>query len=102
MDKPISRKSEKRKVHSSFIDNIWKTDLANMQLISEFNKMICFLLCAIDIYSKYVRVVPLKDKNGTAITKAFQEILNESSCKPNKIWVDKVSKFCNESMKSWL
>ena len=60
--KPITRKFEKRKVHSSFIDNIWGTGLADMTLISNYNKGICFLLCAIDILSKYAWVVPLKDK----------------------------------------
>ena len=51
--KPIIRNFKKRKVHSSFIDNIWGADLADMQLISKFNNEICFLLCVIDIYSKY-------------------------------------------------
>ena len=51
--KPIIRKFEKTNVHSPFIDNIWGADLANMQLISKFNKGICFLLCVIDIFSKY-------------------------------------------------
>ena len=44
----------------------------------------------------------LKNKKDTTIIKAFQEILNESSCKQNKIWVDKRSEFCNESIESWL
>ena len=60
--KPITRKFKKRKVHSSFIDNIWCCGFADMTLISNYNKAICFLLCAIDILSKYVWVVPLKDK----------------------------------------
>ena len=38
LHKPIIRKSNKRKVHSPFIDNIWSADLADMQLISKFNK----------------------------------------------------------------
>ena len=73
-----------------------------MQLISKFNKRIRFLLCVIDIYSKYAWVTPLKDKKGITIANAFQRILNESKRKPNKIWVDKGKEFCNKSMKSWL
>ena len=42
LHKPIIRKFEKRKVHSSFIDNIWGADIADMQLISKFNKGIIF------------------------------------------------------------
>ena len=53
LHKPISRKFEKRKVHLSFIDNIWGVDLADMQLMGKFNKGICFLLCVIDIFSIY-------------------------------------------------
>ena len=49
-------------VYSGFKDNIWDADLANMQLISKFNKELKFLLCVIDIFSKYAWVVPLKDK----------------------------------------
>ena len=61
-----------------------------------------FLLCVIDIYSKYTSVIPLKDKKGITITNAFQKILDESNRKPNKIWIDKGSEFCNRSMKSLL
>ena len=62
LHKPIIRKFEKRKVYSSFRDNIWGADLADMQLLSKFNKGFRFLLCIIDIFSKYAWVVPLKDK----------------------------------------
>ena len=48
--KPIIRKFEK-KIHSSFINNVWGTDLADMQLINKFNKGFRFLLCVMDIYS---------------------------------------------------
>ena len=59
--KPIIRKFKKRKVQSPFIDNIWDTDLEDMQLISKFDKGIRFLLCVIDIFSKYAWVIPFKD-----------------------------------------
>ena len=85
LHKPIIRKFNKRKVHSPFIDNIWGADLADMQLISKFNKGHRLFLCVIDIYSKYAWVIPLKDKNGFTITNAFQKILDESNRKPNKI-----------------
>ena len=62
LHKPIIRKFEKRKVYFSFRDNIWVADLADMQLLSKFNKGFRFLLCVIDIFSKYAWVIPLKDK----------------------------------------
>ena len=73
-----------------------------MQLISKFTKGFRFLLCVIDIFSKYVWVVPLKDKKGVSIVDAFQKILDDSNRKPNKIWVDKGSEFYNNSFKKWL
>ena len=82
--------------------NIWGADIADIPLISKLDKGFRFLLCAINVYSKYARVVHLKDKKGITITKCFQDILNESGRKPNKICVDKASDFYNTSMKSWL
>ena len=93
---------KKRKVQSPFIDNIWGTDLADMQLISKFNNGLRILLCVIDIYRKYARVIPLKDQKDITIANAFQEILKESNRKPNKIWLHKGSEFYSSSMKSWL
>ena len=102
LHKPIIRKFEKRKVYSIFKDNIWDVDLADMQLLSKYNKGNRFLLCVIDIFSKYAWVVPLKDKKGINIVKAFQNILKQSNRKPNKIWVDKGSEFYNAYFKKWL
>ena len=73
-----------RKVYSWFRDNIWGVDLADMQSPSKYNKGIKYLLCAIDIYSKYAWVVPLKDKRGISIVNAFQKIISEEII-PNKI-----------------
>ena len=80
-------------MYFSFRDNIWRVDLADMQLLSKFDKGFIFLLRVIDIFSKYV--VPLKDKKGISIVNniTFQIILKKSKKKPNKIWVDKGSKF---------
>ena len=64
LHKPIIRKFKKRKVYSAFKDNVWGADLADMQLLSKNNKGIRFLLCVIDIFSKYAWVFSLKDKNG--------------------------------------
>ena len=89
-------------MHSSFRDNIWGVNLADMQLLSKFNKGFRFLLCVIDIFSKYAWVIPLKDKKGISIVNAFQIILKETNRKPKKIWVDKGSEFYNNSFKKWL
>ena len=102
LHKPIIRKFKKREVYSAFKDNIWGAGLADMQLLSKYNKGIRFLLCVLHIFSKYVWVVSLKDKKGISIVKAFQSILKQSNRKPNKIWVDKGSEFYNAYFKKWL
>ena len=71
LHKPVIRNFKKRKVHSSFIGNIWGADLADIQLISKFNKGFRLLSCAIDISSKYTWVI--------IITKAIQTNLGESN-----------------------
>ena len=85
--KPIIKRIKKTKkqkyIHHSIFniihqDNIWCADLADIQLISKFNKEIRFLLCIIDTYSKYAWVIPLKDKKGVNIANAFQKILDDS------------------------
>ena len=67
-----------------------------------FNKEIYFLLCVIVTFTKYAWVIALKDKKDTTITNALQKILDEFNHKPNKLWVDKSSKFYNRSMQSFL
>ena len=93
---------KKRKVYSAFKDNIWGVDLDDMQLLSKFNNRFRFLLCVIDIFSKYAWVIPLKDKKSISIVTAFKQMLKDSNRKPNKIWVDKGSEFYNNSFKKWL
>ena len=74
--KLITKNFKKRRVYSSFKDNIWDADLVDKQLISKFNKGTKFLLHVIDIFSKYAWVVPLKDKKDITIVNASQKILN--------------------------
>ena len=71
LHQPIIKKFNKRKVYSSFKDNIWGVNLADMQLLSKFNKRFRFLLCVVDIFSKYAWVIPFKDKKGASIVDAF-------------------------------
>ena len=88
-------------MYSSFRDNISGVDLADMQPLSKYNKRIKYLLCAIYFFIKNAWVIPLKDKKGTSIVNAFQKIITEGR-KPNKIWVDQVSEFYNQSFKEFL
>ena len=88
---------KKRKVYLSFRDNNWGVDLADMQSLSKYNKRNKYLLCAIDLFRKYVWVIPIKDKKGTSIVNALKKIISEGR-KTNKIWVD----FYSNSFKEFL
>ena len=66
-----------------------------MQSLSRKNKGIKYLLCAIDLYSKYAFVISLKAKKGISIVNAFNKIIKQSNGKPNKIWVDQGGEFYN-------
>ena len=102
LHKPVIRKFKKRKVYSQFKDNIWGVDLADMQSLSRKNKGIKYLLCAIDLYSKFAVVIPLENKKGISVTNGFNKIIKQSNRKPNKIWVDQGGEFYNKVFKKWL
>ena len=78
LHKPIIKKIKRRKIYSSFRDNIWGVDLAGMQLISKYNKGIRYILCVIDLFSRYAWVIPLKNKKGDSIVEGFKKILGDS------------------------
>ena len=97
LHKSIIRKFEKTKVYSRFVDNIWDGDLADIQLISKFNKGICFLLIfSANTHGLFLRKIK-RYYNCQCFPKNYK-----SNRKPNKIWADKGSEFYNRSMKSWL
>ena len=72
LHKPIIIKFKRRRDYSSFKDNIWGADLADMQLISKYNKGIWFLLCVTDLFSKYDSVVTLKTKKVLLLLMHFK------------------------------
>ena len=91
----------KKIADTSFKDNIWGVYLVDMQLLSTFNKGIKYLLCAIDLFSKYAWVVLLKKKQISSVINAFQNVLDSSKRKPNKAWVDQGSEFHNNAFKKF-
>ena len=95
------KKLKRRQVYSRYKDNIWEADLADMGLLSSFNRGVKYFLCVIcviDVFSKY----PLVDKKAKTVLDGFVRIVNESKPKPNKLWIDQGRQFYNELMKKWL
>ena len=101
LHRQIIRKFKRRKVNSSFRDNIWGFNLGDIQSLSKYDKGVKYVLCATDLFSKYACVVPSKDKRGISIVKAFQKIISKGR-KPNKIWVDQGGEFYTNLFKRFL
>ena len=93
LHRQIIRKFKRRKVYSSFRDN--------MQSLRKYNKGIRYLLCSIGFFSKYAWAVPLKDKRGITVVNVFQNIIPKGR-KPNNIWFDQCGKFYNYLFKRFL
>ena len=100
LHKPVIKKFKRTKVYARFKDNIWAADLAEMASLSSKNKNVKYLLCVIDIFTKFAWVKPLKDKKGKTVLNAFIKIVNESNRKPNKLWVDQGREFYNKLCKN--
>ena len=73
-----------------------------MQSLSRKNKGIKYLLCVIDLYSKYAFVIPLKDKKGISIVNTFNKVIKQSNRKPSKIWADQRGEFYDNVFEKWL
>ena len=71
LHKPIIKNFKRRKVYSNFKENIWGVDLADMTLVSKFNKGIEYLFCVIDLFSRYAWVISLKNKKRESIVEGF-------------------------------
>ena len=102
LHKPITRNFRKRRVISYGIDEIWATDLVEIQKFSNWNKGITYLLMVIDVFSKYGWIVPLKDKKTESVSLAFDGIIKKSKRKPDKLWTDKGSEFISKHFKEFL
>ena len=100
LHKPVIKKFKKRKVYSSFKDSFWGVGLADVESLGKYNQGIKYLLCAINLFSKYAWVIPLKCKKGTSIVNAFKKITSKGR-KPNKIWVDQGRQFYNQTCKDF-
>ena len=91
----VVRKFQRLKVHSFDINEIWSLDLAYVDKLSEYNNGINYLLIAVDVLSRYLRVQPLKSKSAEATASAFKKMLSKKNI-PRKVWTDKGTEFKGE------
>ena len=101
LHKPIRRRFKRNRVIVGGIDHQWQADLVDVSSLARYNWNIRFLLTCIDIFSKFSWVVPLKDKTGASLIKAFERILRDGR-KPRVLQTDKGSEFVNRKFQSFL
>ena len=101
LHKPIKRNFTRRRVIVNHIDEIWCSDLVEMQQFSKWNKGFRYLLMVLDVFSKYGWIVPLKDKKGETVSEALKTILKEGR-KPQYLWTDKGKEYYNKHVKELL
>ena len=101
LHKPIKRDFTRRRVIVNHIDEVWCSDLVEMQQFSKWNKGFRYLLMVLDVFSKYGWIVPLKDKKGETVAEAFKTIFKEGR-KPQYLWTDKGKEYYNKNMKELL
>ena len=87
LHKPVFNKFNKRKVYLRFKDSIFAAHLAEIRSLSCSNLVLNYLLCVLDVSTKYSGVNPLTDKKGKTILHGFFKIIKESTHKPNKLWL---------------
>ena len=101
LHKHIKRNFTRRRVIVNHIDEIWCSDLVEMQQFSKWNKGYRYLLMVLDVFSKYGWIVPLKDKKGETVAEALKTILKEGR-KPQYLWTDKGKEYYNKHYKELL
>ena len=102
LHKPMTRNFSKRTVSSNGINIIWAADLVEMQKFSKWNKGVKYLLIVIDVFSKYGRIKPLRDKKTETVSKAFDDIFKSSKRLPKMLWTDIGSEYIGKHFKEFL
>ena len=91
--KPVTNKFKRKKVYARLKDNIWAADLVEMESLSSKNRGVKYLLCVVDVFTKYAWIKPLKDKKAKTVLHDFIEIVDQFNCKANKLWADQGKNF---------
>jgi Integrase core domain/Chromo (CHRromatin Organisation MOdifier) domain len=100
LHKQTKSRFRRRKTYSHGIDDLWQADLVDLSSISNYNDSYRYLLTCIDVFSRYARAVPLKNKSGSTLVKAFSSMI--AARKPAFLQTDKGTEFKNAAFQSLL
>ncbi|GFY22174.1 putative uncharacterized transposon-derived protein F54H12.3 [Trichonephila clavipes] len=93
---PVRYKFQRRKTIAYGVNELWQSDLVDLQKISRFNRGYRYLLTIIDVMSRYLRAFPIKDKKAGTIAKVFHKVFKE--VRPKNIQTDKGKEFYNKTV----
>jgi transposase InsO family protein len=102
LHKQARRHFPRNVTYADNIDDCWQTDLTDFQSLKEDNDGFTFILCTIDVFSKYGWAVPLKDKSGLSIVSGFETIFNQTTRRPTRLFSDKGKEYMNRNVQKFL
>ena len=95
------KKFKRRHVIVDRKDEIWGIDLADMNSLISFNDGYRYILCIIDVFTKFAWAVPLKNKMAATVLFAVEAVVSKSKRIPEKVWLDHGSEFYNKQFQAW-
>lgn len=99
LHKPVHRKFPRNKYVLSNLNELWQADLSDMRTYSKYNNGFNYILCVIDVFTKYAYARPLKNKNSETIKTCFKSIFNEANTTPTHIQSDKGTEFVSKDVR---
>ena len=106
LHKPVVKKFIKRRIVTKCIDDLWAADLLIMKQYAKENRWYKYVLNVIDTFSKFVWSEPLKKKDGSDVTLAFEKIIkraiNDGHTTPKLLHTDKGTEFKNKPFNALL
>ncbi|GFY22021.1 uncharacterized transposon-derived protein F54H12.3 [Trichonephila clavipes] len=100
LDKPVRYKFQRRKTVAYGINELWQSDLLDMQKLSRYNKGYRYILTIIDLMSRYLRTFPIRDKKSSTIKQVLQKVFKK--VKPQNFQTDKGTGFYNKIVRAML
>jgi transposase InsO family protein len=102
MHRPVRKHFPRNPYAVNNVNDVWELDLMDVQNLAKYNDKFKYLLSVIDVFSKFLYIVPLKSKTGPAVASAFTSILNDSRKRPIWVRTDKGKEFLNKNFQDAL
>lgn len=102
LHKPVHRKFPRNKYVLSNLNELWQADLSDMRTYSKYNDGFNYILCVIDVFTKYAYARPMKSKNSSTIKTCLESIFHEADATPTHIQSDKGTEFVSKDVQRYL